>query len=160
MILNAKANLNIVPMVKIYQAIPYDFNSNIQVVSCFIHIPKKFLLLERASSGADSETWGIPGGKIENYESPLQAMKRELFEETGLEPKLSLRMLGSLFFRRPTIDYTLHVFELYLNEPPKIYLSEEHANYKWVTPLQIRKFKLIPGTIQVYRYFYQNIIAL
>ncbi|MHB9147143.1 MAG: NUDIX hydrolase [Candidatus Amoebophilus sp.] len=145
-------------MVKIYQTIPYDFNSNIQVVICFVYISKRFLLLKRASNESDPGSWGIPGGKIEEYESPLQAMKRELFEETSLESNPSLRMLGSLFFRRPTIDYTLHTFELQLNEPPRIYLSKEHSNYKWVSKLQMKKFKLISGTNQVYRYFYQNII--
>ncbi|ACE05730.1 hypothetical protein Aasi_0292 [Candidatus Amoebophilus asiaticus 5a2] len=147
-------------MVKIYQTIPCNFDSSIQVVSCFVHFSKSFILLERASNEADPGAWGIPGGKMEEQESPFQAMKRELFEETSLEANMSLRMLGSLFFRRPAIDYTLQVFELQLKEPPKIYLSEEHSSYEWVTPLQMKEFKLIPGTIQVYRYFYQNVRSL
>lgn len=43
----------------------------------------KFLLLDhvfRAGSG-----WGIPGGFLEYGEQPVEALKRELCEETGLE---------------------------------------------------------------------------
>lgn len=34
-------------------------------------------------------TYGLPGGKIEPYESPGEAATREVFEETGLSVQLS-----------------------------------------------------------------------
>jgi ADP-ribose pyrophosphatase YjhB (NUDIX family) len=32
-----------------------------------------------------SSNWEIPGGFLERYEQPVDAVKRELFEETGIE---------------------------------------------------------------------------
>lgn len=40
----------------------------------------RILLVRRA----DNDKWALPGGKIELNESVLQAVEREIFEETGL----------------------------------------------------------------------------
>lgn len=39
------------------------------------------LLLERRR---DSDTWGLIGGGVKNWETPLQAIAREIYEELGL----------------------------------------------------------------------------
>lgn len=44
----------------------------------------RFLLIKRSMSTHLPNLWGFPGGKIETRESPLEAAKRELQEETGL----------------------------------------------------------------------------
>jgi len=38
---------------------------------------------------ADREYWTLPGGGVETGESPLEAVVREVKEETGLEAKVS-----------------------------------------------------------------------
>ena len=38
------------------------------------------LLLEKRR---DSDTWGLVGGGVKNYETPLQAIAREIYEELG-----------------------------------------------------------------------------
>ena len=39
------------------------------------------LLLEKRR---DSDTWGLVGGGVKNYETPEQALVREIYEELGL----------------------------------------------------------------------------
>jgi len=49
----------------------------------------KILLGKRKKS--TSQWWGMPGGKVEFGENPIEAVKREVFEETNLKiDKLSL----------------------------------------------------------------------
>ena len=46
----------------------------------------KILLLKiQSHSGHDAEKWEIPGGKVKKNEFFDEALKREYFEETGLE---------------------------------------------------------------------------
>ena len=44
---------------------------------------RKFLLLKENRHG--DLVWNLPGGKIEKYESPKQAVYREVKEEIGIE---------------------------------------------------------------------------
>lgn len=47
--------------------------------------PRKFLLGLRPANGVLGGLWEFPGGKIEQNELPLDALKREIKEELGIE---------------------------------------------------------------------------
>lgn len=50
------------------------------------------LLLEKRR---DSDTWGLVGGGVKKYETEVQAMAREVYEELGIRiPKESFQKLG------------------------------------------------------------------
>lgn len=46
---------------------------------------RKIVLVEQYRAGIHTSTLEIPGGIIDNNESPIEAAKRELFEETGYQ---------------------------------------------------------------------------
>jgi len=54
------------------------------------------ILLERR---ADDKLWGIPGGWTETGESPQQSIKREIYEETGLN--VEVKEIIDIFTRIP-----------------------------------------------------------
>jgi len=62
----------------IYKNQPIDFNSQFEVVSCFLEYNGKILLLQRQDDKVGGSTWGVPAGKIENNENTIQAILREI----------------------------------------------------------------------------------
>ncbi|MEX2483641.1 MAG: NUDIX hydrolase [Brumimicrobium sp.] len=63
-------------------------NQNIKVavdavVFSIIDNQKQILLIERKHKAGEN-SWALPGGFIEDNETPLQAVSRELEEETGI----------------------------------------------------------------------------
>jgi len=58
----------------------------IHVVAGVIRDTRGRILLARRTEGRDlAGAWEFPGGKVESGESPVQALKRELHEELGVE---------------------------------------------------------------------------
>jgi 8-oxo-dGTP pyrophosphatase MutT (NUDIX family) len=62
-------------------------------VLLFDDIGRILLLFEGDGVGADGPYWYTPGGGIEAGESPEEAVRRELREETGLEVELGAMVL-------------------------------------------------------------------
>ena len=69
----------------------------------------KVLLGKRSSADGDGYEWQLPGGWIEPGESPPQAARREVKEETGLE----LRRLEFVAVTNNVFDAQFHSISLY-----------------------------------------------
>lgn len=107
-----------------------------RVVGCFLEYDGKFILLHRLPHKADGNTWGLPGGKVEDGESDIEAIQRELFEETGYQASVEeIEVLSTDDFISPrgdTVTYISH--RVKLNNPHSITLEESaHSAYRWVT---------------------------
>ncbi|MBS6212129.1 MAG: NUDIX hydrolase [Proteus hauseri] len=57
------------------------FKPNV-TVACIVHANDKFLVVEETVNG--KATWNQPAGHLEANETLIQAVQRELWEETGL----------------------------------------------------------------------------
>lgn len=96
-----------------------------------------------------SHKWGnryvIPGGHIELGETMEEALKREVFEETGLTVK-DIRMLGineSIF--HPTFHEKKHfIFINFLcrTEETNVRLNDESQSYVWADLRDIERYDL------------------
>jgi len=118
----------------IYEEIPEDFNSKFEVVSCFVEHEGKILMLHRQDHKPQGDTWGGPAGKVDEGEEIYGALKREVFEETGVELK-DPQHFKKLFVRFPEYDFIYHIFHELLDELPEINLrEEEHKDFNWIEP--------------------------
>jgi adenylate kinase len=80
---------------------------------------------------------------MEERETPLQALTREVFEETKIQIH-SPTLVGTRHVRVPNCpDYTLHIFRLTLASMPDIHLSDEHVLAKWVFYHEFETFDLV-----------------
>lgn len=80
------------------------------------------VLVKQFRFGTKSETLEIPGGMIDNYETPSIAAGRELFEETGYSYE-NITKLGNIS-PNPAL-FNNRVFTFLTNDA---YLSEENIN--------------------------------
>src|SRR5262245_57254607 len=122
------------PMAQVSLHPPENFTPKASIAACYLECDGKLLLLCRSSGKQEVVLWGVPAGKIEAGETPLQAAERELFEETAvvIDPNL-LQDLGTLYIRKPEIDYTYSMFRYTLTSLPLIRLNEENDAFHWAS---------------------------
>lgn len=139
---------------KISELPPENFKARVEVAACYLEINGRILLMERAPDSAEGKTWGVPAGKIELGETPHQAALRELNEETGIQASsLQIEKIGKLYVKKPRGDYIYHMFQVKLNDTPKVILSSEHTQYLWANRDEINSLDLIGGGRESLNYF-------
>ena len=60
----------------------------IRVVAAILTYGDEILVCRRAQHKVSAGLWEFPGGKIENGEDPVNALKRELGEELGIDAEI------------------------------------------------------------------------
>lgn len=93
---------------------------------CLIFHPdgKRILAVSRRDDPTD---FGLPGGKVDEPETPEEAAKRELKEETGLDAM----SLSLVFVRADEGSYKTYT---YLTKAAGEFGTDESGVVKWVTP--------------------------
>jgi dATP pyrophosphohydrolase len=100
----------------------------------------EYAILRRSDEGY----WHTVAGGGEDQETPLEAARRETFEETGIPEDSTFLELDTVFPVPVTIYKDSHIWgdDLYvipsycfgvMFERGQITLSSEHLEYKWVT---------------------------
>ena len=116
-------------------------------VDAIVRRGDQILVMKRAM-GLMSGAWYFPGGALEVEESPEEAVRREIREETGLEVQ-NLRLFRVWHYRQdeatPAVGIT-YVCNVPQDAGPQI--NEEHTTYRWVDPAYYRQ-----------RYFNDDVLA-
>lgn len=143
-------------MSEFYIEKPSDFGAELEVSTVFMECQGKLLLLHRAHRELSVEAWGVPGGKLEKGETPLEGLIREIWEELRLDPDpKELEFIRSLYVRHPKVKYRLHLFRWPLTAIPSITLDpKEHRNYLWQPIEAFTDLPLLEGQLEAFKFVY------
>jgi 8-oxo-dGTP pyrophosphatase MutT (NUDIX family) len=144
--------------VQAFEIPPTTFFPKIEVACCYVEVDGTILLLQRTQEKSEPLKWGVPAGKLEPKEEPHQAALRELFEETGISVKSpsQIRQLGSLYMRKPNIDYILHIFKVDVDLLVEVKISGEHQTFKWTTPQDRDAMELVTGAREALAFYHKK----
>lgn len=109
----------------------------VQFADVLVFRGDKLLILNRVGEkGAVSNDWCIPGGHVDPGETFLQAAKRELFEETGIDMSESLLIpVGKYIPKRKGIE--IHYFMCHIDDQTPVNIlvdAEEETGVEWINP--------------------------
>lgn len=117
--------------------------------------------------GVYSDCWHIPGGGIDEGENKIQALIREIQEETGFNVSnyevelvddtgkgISTRKLkdtGEI----AECEMSFYVYKVVINEKKakdiQISLDDDLVKYEWVNLEDLDKYKLTPPSIELFK---------
>lgn len=141
---------------QIYLYQPLDFDPQMEAAGVCCEYEGRVLLLRRHADKIEGLTWGLPAGKLEPGEKPLDGAIRELKEEAGFEvlPE-AIKFVAPFYVRRPHLDFIFHMFFLPLAELPLVNISlHESIDSCWLTLQEALKLPLISGGPEILEYFY------
>ena len=106
----------------------------------------RLLLIERGTPPAMGQ-WTVPGGRVEPGERLRDAVRREVFEETGLQVTVG-RMLGWVERIDSSFHYVILDFECTLDGPSEpLRPGDDAAGAEWVPLESIGERPLTAGLV-------------
>ncbi len=129
----------------IYHKAPNGFVSKFEIVSCYMECGRDILLLHRRENKSEGDRWGVPAGKQETNENRVDAIIREIKEETSCQvPKDQLKFITTVYVTYPEYHFIYHIFRVPLSFKPAITINQdEHKAYQWVEPGNALQMNLV-----------------
>jgi len=118
----------------------------VRVVAAIIRDGDRIFATQRGY-GEFKDGWEFPGGKIENGESPSEAIVREIREELDAEIIVG-DLLTTVEYDYPTFHLSMDCFWAELAEGAKMKLLE-HEAAKWLSISNIDTVDWLPADIEV-----------
>lgn len=107
----------------------------------------KYLFLRRSASSKHFKAkWEMPGGKMDPGETLEKCLLREAKEETGLEISLE-HVMGCAEGDIPDKRLAYLFLSAKIIGSDAVILSDEHDDFKWVTPEEALTLDLCPAFV-------------
>ncbi len=122
----------------------------IPVTAAIIVKNNHVLVAKRPGHGHLAGLWEFPGGKVEDGESPLQCLKRELAEEL----QIYVYDRTTAFFDLSFYEYGMKrvlLIGMTVNDFEGVITPVEHAAVRWVKREDIGSVRLAPADVPLAR---------
>lgn len=117
----------------------------IEVVAAIIRKDGLIFATQRGY-GEWKDWWEFPGGKMEQGESPEQALKREIREELSTNITVD-EFLCTVEYDYPAFHLTLHCYLCSLLSN-SLHLNE-HESARWLTPSALSTVQWLPADLAI-----------
>ncbi len=122
-----------------------------EVVACVLKKQQKILISNRPPDKDFSGFYEFPGGKVQIGEYMLEALRREIFEELGVNIKLNKTYyLKSFRISQNTKKISLNFF-ICLGWTGKI-INKEKQEIEWILPAQFNKYDFLKSNKEFIKY--------
>lgn len=111
------------------------------VVAAYVREQGRTLLTKRRPDQAMPDAWELPGGKLEDGESPIAALEREIREELGTTCRVG-DVADVVFHHYPQFDLLMLVYHCSLDDLPR---PVEVAAIAWAIPEELGGYELLPA---------------
>ncbi len=124
-----------------------------EIVSSVVSTGGRCILLKRPESNRSYPGhWSLVAGKIEEGESPEEAARREIMEETSIEVGEPIGNMDPLYVREGKTLFKVYPFHFDSKGKEPI-LNEENEAFTWASIDDISSMKTVTDTDKVMRYF-------
>ena len=115
--------------------------NQIEVVAAIIRKGDKIFATQRGY-GEWKDWWEFPGGKIEQGETPEEALKREISEELSAEINVD-ELFSTVDYDYPKFHLKMHCYLCTL-QTNAMHLNE-HESARWLTKDELDSVKWLPA---------------
>ena len=112
--------------------------------------PTRLLAARRTEPSALAGGWELPGGKVDEGESPLSALHREILEELGVRIRLGAHLPGPLpgttWPLGDRFEMLVWLAEVSEGDPAPI---EDHDELRWLTTDDLYAVAWLPADLPI-----------
>ena len=125
----------------------------IRVVAAIIRDGNGRIFATQRGYGPYKDGWEFPGGKIEEGETPQNALKREIREELDAEIRVG-ESAGHIEYDYPEFHLSMDCFFCtILSESMTL---KEHEAAKWLKPAELDSVAWLPADLSLIEHFKTN----
>ena len=131
--------------------LPLTKKDSVEVVAGVILSKDKLLAVQRPKSSKEyiSSKWEFPGGKVEQGENRIQALKREVHEELQLGIQ-NIDFLTTVEHTYPDFHLVMHAYTCEISSGGPV--LTEHVDLKWLSVDELDQFDWAAADIPIVKF--------
>lgn len=120
-------------------------------IGCIDYRDGKIFIAKRQNVGDMGGRWEFPGGKIEDGEDFVTAIKREMEEEFGVAVEVGKQITETTFEHKgKPCSLTMYEVKFAHDGSKTPFVLTEHTEYKWVDINEIPNLNFVDSDLKAY----------